>query len=331
MPVYRWQLTAAPNATADPNIGYSEGQSPSSLNDSARAAMAAIAQYAADISGATVTTGISTAYILNTNSDFTSTAYLGGQMVAFTPHVTNGLGPVTMTVDSNANLPLRSSPGVELPAGVLIQGTPYIATYNATDNALYLQSFYGASPYLVPLGAGMDFWGTTAPNSSFAFPIGQAISRTTYATLFAIMGTTYGPGDGSTTFNLPDKTGRVSAMKEAAVMRLTAAGFTGNSTLMGATGGAATETLVTANLPPYTPAGMNSTASSTVSDVVQAPSGLVSEGAGGGANTAIAGTATTSALTIQAQTFTGTAQGGTSTPIATVQPTIICNYIIRII
>ena len=49
------------------------------------------------------------------------------------------------------------------------------------------------------------------PNSSFVFPVGQAISRTTYSALFAIMGTTHGSGDGSTTFNLPDKRGRVVA------------------------------------------------------------------------------------------------------------------------
>jgi microcystin-dependent protein len=59
----------------------------------------------------------------------------------------------------------------------------------------------------------LDYWGTTTPNSSFAFPTGQAISRTTYAALFALIGATYGVGDGTTTFNLPDKTGRVSAMK----------------------------------------------------------------------------------------------------------------------
>jgi phage-related tail fiber protein len=38
---------------------------------------------------------------------------------------------------------------------------------------------------------------------------GQAISRTTYAQLFALIGTTFGPGDGSTTFNLPSKNGGV--------------------------------------------------------------------------------------------------------------------------
>ena len=72
------------------------------------------------------------------------------------------------------------------------------------------RGFYG-NPYNVPLAAGLDYWGATAPNSAFAFPTGQAISRTTYAPLFSLFSTTYGSGDGSTTFNLPDKRGRISA------------------------------------------------------------------------------------------------------------------------
>jgi len=47
-------------------------------------------------------------------------------------------------------------------------------------------------------------WGDTSPPSGFLECDGSAVSRTTYATLFAVVGTTYGAGDGSTTFNLPD-------------------------------------------------------------------------------------------------------------------------------
>jgi len=54
---------------------------------------------------------------------------------------------------------------------------------------------------------------SAAPNSSFAFPAGQGLSRTTYAALFALMGTTYGAGDGSTTFNLPSLGGRFLACR----------------------------------------------------------------------------------------------------------------------
>ncbi|HEY7845769.1 MAG TPA: phage terminase large subunit, partial [Bradyrhizobium sp.] len=80
-------------------------------------------------------------------------------------------------------------------------------TIRAKDSELWASW----NPYNIPLGAGLDYWGSTTPNSSFAFPSGQAISRTTYVALFALVGTTYGAGDGSTTFNLPDKRGRVSA------------------------------------------------------------------------------------------------------------------------
>lgn len=61
----------------------------------------------------------------------------------------------------------------------------------------------------VPIGAGMDFYGATAPDK-YLFADGSAISRTEYAELYAIIGTRYGAGDGSTTFNLPDKRERVT-------------------------------------------------------------------------------------------------------------------------
>ncbi len=58
------------------------------------------------------------------------------------------------------------------------------------------------------VGQIISYAGTTAPAGYLACD-GSAISRTTYANLFAVIGTTYGEGDGSTTFNLPDATDRV--------------------------------------------------------------------------------------------------------------------------
>ena len=57
-----------------------------------------------------------------------------------------------------------------------------------------------------PPGSLMAFAGTSAPTGWLACQ-GQAVSRTTYATLFAAISTTWGSGDGSTTFNLPDLRG----------------------------------------------------------------------------------------------------------------------------
>lgn len=59
----------------------------------------------------------------------------------------------------------------------------------------------------LPAGSMVDFAGTTAP-SGWLMCDGSAVSRTVYASLFSALGTAYGVGDGSTTFNLPDYRGR---------------------------------------------------------------------------------------------------------------------------
>jgi hypothetical protein len=65
-----------------------------------------------------------------------------------------------------------------------------------------------ASAAATPSGAVLAFAGAGAP-TGFLFCDGALVSRTTYAALFAVVGTTYGAGDGSTTFGLPDYRGRV--------------------------------------------------------------------------------------------------------------------------
>lgn len=57
-----------------------------------------------------------------------------------------------------------------------------------------------------PTGA-VTAWSTNTAPSGYLICNGAAVSRTTYAALFAVIGGTYGPGDGSTTFNLPDLRG----------------------------------------------------------------------------------------------------------------------------
>jgi microcystin-dependent protein len=102
----------------------------------------------------------------------------------------------------------------------------------------------------------MPYFLPAAPNSSFAFPSGQAISRTTYAALFALMGTTYGAGDGSTTFNLPSLGGRLLACREnmngaGAEGRITPAGSGIAGTTLGATGGAQNVVLGVGEIPSH--------------------------------------------------------------------------------
>lgn len=83
-------------------------------------------------------------------------------------------------------------------------------------------------------GAIQLFAGSSAPNG-WLICNGQAVSRTTYAALFAVIGTTYGAGNGSTTFNIPN------------LVNKTVRG----SNSLGKTGGADTITLSTANIPAH--------------------------------------------------------------------------------
>src|SRR3990167_8065526 len=53
-------------------------------------------------------------------------------------------------------------------------------------------------------------YGAAYPPSGWLLCDGSAVSRTTYAALFAVIGTTYGAGNGSTTFNVPDLRGRIA-------------------------------------------------------------------------------------------------------------------------
>lgn len=73
-----------------------------------------------------------------------------------------------------------------------------------TDSTYWSQlPTYADLPDPIPTGVILPFGGSTVPEG-FLLCNGAAISRTTYAKLFAAIGTLYGAGDGATTFNLPD-------------------------------------------------------------------------------------------------------------------------------
>jgi microcystin-dependent protein len=184
----------------------------------------------------------------------------------------------------------------------------------------------------------LEFTGATAPNSSFVLPFGQAISRTTYAAYFAMVGTTYGTGDGSTTFNVIDKRGRVSAGKDdmggAAASRLISSYFGSSAATLGAVGGAESHTLTTAQMPSHTHTGTTDGAGSHTHNApgLGTFSGYQS-GGGLGAATGYAGGDSgfaTRSNGVHTHTFTSAATGGGNAhPI--VQPTVIVNYILRIL
>ena len=83
-------------------------------------------------------------------------------------------------------------------------------TISRTTQAAATEAVRGDDPRLVPqqlTGSVTMYAGTGLPTGWLRCD-GTAVSRTTYAALFAAIGTTYGAGDGSTTFNLPDLNGR---------------------------------------------------------------------------------------------------------------------------
>ena len=100
----------------------------------------------------------------------------------------------------------------------------------------------------VPPTASIVMYGGTSAPTGWLLCNGAAVSRTTYADLFAIVGTTYGAGNGSSTFNLPDLRDRFAV-------------GSGTTYSNGSTGGAATHTLSEAEMPSHT-----HTATSTVTD-----------------------------------------------------------------
>jgi microcystin-dependent protein len=330
--VFQFSQTAANNADAVPSISWAEGQAPSSLNDSARAEMAAVACYRDDISGSILTTGTSTAFIVSSNQGFDKLTNFDKKTIAFTVHATNGPGPVSMTVDGFPNLPLRSSPNTELPSGVLVQGSSYVALYNNTDGALYLQGFYGNLG--IPLGAMIDYIGSTSPFSNYAIPLGQALSRTTFASLFALIGTTYGAGDDSTTFNLPNLSGRVVAMLDDTGGILSTFGMTPNGNTLGAVGGAQGVDIAQSQLPNIL-LSISGTASGSISGFAQANEISVNPSGAALATTPSGGTAQNLPVT---GTFSGSVAGATASinggvtqnALNVLQPTMALNKLLRI-
>lgn len=105
----------------------------------------------------------------------------------------------------------------------------------------------------LPPGVVMPYAGPSAP-ANWLLCGGQAVSRTDYGALFAVIGTTYGSGNGSTTFNVPDLRGRVVAgeddMGGTAANRLTTTTMT-SSTTLGGTGGNQVHTLTSSEMPSH--------------------------------------------------------------------------------
>jgi microcystin-dependent protein len=143
----------------------------------------------------------------------------------------------------------------------------------------------------IPPGVMNDYAGSTAP-TGWLLCYGQAISRVTYSALFTAIGTAFGTGDGSSTFNLPDCRGRVSAGKDnmggSSADRLTTAAGGLDGDTLGNAGGLETHTLVLAEIAAHfhgyakpVPVGGTGYASGTVLNISDIGQNTDTRGGGG--------------------------------------------------
>jgi microcystin-dependent protein len=228
-------------------------------------------------------------------------------------------------------------------------GSPQAPTPPAGDSSTRIATTAFVAAFF-PVGAVLPFAGGAAP-TGWLLCDGSAVSRTTYASLFAVIGSTFGVGDGSTTFNIPDMRGRVPVGKNS-----------GTFNTLGGTGGEETHVNTVNEMPSHThtesavsagtPAGtINSVSAGTPAGTISAvsagtPSGTVhstvigsggalteshistSTGTGANAGDANAGDSiitnvfTGNALPTHVHTFTGTALAAhghtfTGTPLGT--------------
>jgi microcystin-dependent protein len=159
---------------------------------------------------------------------------------------------------------------------------------------------------ILPSGSILPFGGTAAPTAAFLLCNGANVSRSTYARLFAVVGTAYGAGDGSSTFGLPDLRDRVPLGKGS-----------NNSTLGAETGSAAASSVIT-----------NATSNTGTSNTGTGTTGTANTGTGntgtgttgtGTSGTGTTGTATsgsTGSTTSASNSGTGTSGSSTSLPSA---------------
>lgn len=164
-------------------------------------------------------------------------------------------GELIKAADHNTNWSVMSSFVNGLSSGVNLGpqavGTSILADAAVTGDKIAANAVTSAklatsvSQGLAPAGSVMQYAGAVAP-SGWLICDGTNVNRSTYADLFAVVGTTYGAGDGSTTFGLPNLKGKVIV------------GLDGTQTefnQLGETGGQNSVTLTTDQIPSHVHTG----------------------------------------------------------------------------
>ena len=174
-----------------------------------------------------------------------------------------------------------------------------------------------------PVG-GIVLWTTNTAPTGWLVCDGTAVSRSTYSGLFAVVGTTYGVGDGSTTFNLPNLKGRVAVGRDSA---------DSDFDVLGETRGSKTHVLTVSEIPTHSHAiTINANTLDMVYDPGSYASGYIS-GRDANNDGVIDGTTNTFGMALEKtteHTHTATAaDAGSGTAHNNIQPSIVLNYIIK--
>ena len=131
-------------------------------------------------------------------------AYSDSLIVGFTPNHTN-TGAATLNVSGLGAKTIVRPNGDTVLAGDIVNGSKVLVIYvqSPVDKFLLLSMPATSASISLAVGAVMA-WPTENIPAGCLLADGSAVSRTTYAALFAAYGTRYGNGDGATTFNLPN-------------------------------------------------------------------------------------------------------------------------------
>jgi microcystin-dependent protein len=311
-----WSEDDNANTAAAPD-GAPEGMAPSGVNNVLRAHQGALKRFY-NWTNPRITGGSGTAYTMS------YAVAPGGLVDGMTHlvqfHAVNGTG-ATLNVNGLGATPLHyhaAGAWRVAPPGLIDTDEVCRVAYHSSSGAYRLIGRRNRTGEVVP------FAGSTAPAGAL-FCYGQTVSRTTYAGLFAAISTTYGGGDGSTTFNLPDLRGRVVAGKSD--MGGPDAGNLAGGGGLGVGLGSQTNTAIT-TVNGSTAGSLSVTASGITDNPFTG--GIGASGGPGDSFASAAHQHVVNNITGGTSGSLSVSASGTSGAFSVVQPTRILNYLIRI-